>query len=188
MYCRACAYDLSGAPDPRCPECGRAFDPGNPRTYLRSLAWRRHRRWVCAAIALLVLYLVAPRGYVKGVAVLFPSAGSPSERITQWRLAPPRWLWAVPYPLWTLNKPATPGASVSGTAPSCDTRIERVRWFRPPEVVASVSMIDNGLNARTVHATLSTLVRRQCEGYTGVWVSPDDSTIPAYMRDEKDPW
>ena len=31
-YCRACGYDLQGL-DTQCPECGRAFNPGDWRTY-----------------------------------------------------------------------------------------------------------------------------------------------------------
>jgi len=34
MYCRACYYDLRGQDTPRCPECGRAFDPGDPGSFL----------------------------------------------------------------------------------------------------------------------------------------------------------
>ena len=26
-YCKGCGYCLRGLPEPRCPECGRAFDP-----------------------------------------------------------------------------------------------------------------------------------------------------------------
>lgn len=33
MYCRTCKYDLRGQVEPRCPECGRGFEPGNPKTY-----------------------------------------------------------------------------------------------------------------------------------------------------------
>ena len=29
-FCRRCGYELRGLPTPRCPECGRAFDPANP--------------------------------------------------------------------------------------------------------------------------------------------------------------
>jgi len=69
MYCRRCGYALVGLPENRCPECGRAFDPANPKSYLaNSRQWTR-RRWlrrillagVClAALAvadLLCLYL-----------------------------------------------------------------------------------------------------------------------------------
>ena len=31
--CLQCGYSLRGLPEPVCPECGRAFFPGDPRTY-----------------------------------------------------------------------------------------------------------------------------------------------------------
>jgi hypothetical protein len=34
MWCKKCGYALDGLSEPRCPECGRGFDPGNKRTYL----------------------------------------------------------------------------------------------------------------------------------------------------------
>ena len=34
MYCKRCYADLSGAKEPNCPACGRAFDLDRPRTYL----------------------------------------------------------------------------------------------------------------------------------------------------------
>lgn len=34
MRCKACGYDLRSLPEHRCPECGRRFDPDNPRTFL----------------------------------------------------------------------------------------------------------------------------------------------------------
>lgn len=45
MYCRACYYDLRGQETPRCPECGRAFDPGNPSSFL-DRPGRFYRLWV----------------------------------------------------------------------------------------------------------------------------------------------
>lgn len=33
-YCRGCRYILDGLASPRCPECGRRFDPGDPKTFL----------------------------------------------------------------------------------------------------------------------------------------------------------
>ncbi len=32
-FCLRCYYDLRGLPEPRCPECGRLFNPADPRTY-----------------------------------------------------------------------------------------------------------------------------------------------------------
>ncbi len=34
MYCRDCEYDLRGQVEPRCPECGRAYDPHVEDTFL----------------------------------------------------------------------------------------------------------------------------------------------------------
>jgi hypothetical protein len=31
--CRNCSYRLEGLTEPRCPECGRGFEPADPRTY-----------------------------------------------------------------------------------------------------------------------------------------------------------
>lgn len=36
MYCRRCLYNLANLTEPRCPECGQGFDPGDAKTYLRS--------------------------------------------------------------------------------------------------------------------------------------------------------
>lgn len=37
MYCRCCYYDLQRLDQDVCPECGEAFDRGNPKTYLTSI-------------------------------------------------------------------------------------------------------------------------------------------------------
>lgn len=33
MYCRNCGYQLDNLTQPRCPECGQGFQPGDPDTY-----------------------------------------------------------------------------------------------------------------------------------------------------------
>ena len=45
MYCRGCFYDLRGQETPRCPECGRAFDPGDPHSFLE-YPGRFHGVWI----------------------------------------------------------------------------------------------------------------------------------------------
>ena len=40
MYCRHCNYELRHLNNHACPECGTAFDPGNPSTFRR-----RTGRW-----------------------------------------------------------------------------------------------------------------------------------------------
>jgi rRNA maturation protein Nop10 len=57
MYCRACNFDLRGLTSNVCPECGRAFDPTHPATFL----WRPRSRWprlllrIGAGVALVLL-------------------------------------------------------------------------------------------------------------------------------------
>src|SRR5687767_11346256 len=45
--CRSCGYSLAGLPETRCPECGGAFDPTDPRTYSQG-TWTSRARdvWV----------------------------------------------------------------------------------------------------------------------------------------------
>jgi hypothetical protein len=53
-FCRQCGYALTGLSENRCPECGRAFEPGDPRTYLhqpRSWAVRRWTRRIALTLA-----------------------------------------------------------------------------------------------------------------------------------------
>ena len=52
-YCRKCGYELRGLTTPRCPECGRTFDPANPRTYRRRPIQRWHRHVKRAVIVLM---------------------------------------------------------------------------------------------------------------------------------------
>jgi hypothetical protein len=63
VHCKTCNYPLTNLAERRCPECGRAFDPADPRTWaLSDDAGRRFRRlsWaVLVAIIVLALFLIA---------------------------------------------------------------------------------------------------------------------------------
>ena len=58
MYCRKCFYALEGLDTNRCPECGRAFDPGDRRTYRRRPPWMSpgRRRALVATIVTTVYF------------------------------------------------------------------------------------------------------------------------------------
>ena len=59
--CRRCGYPLRGLSRPACPECGRGFDPNNPRSYttLTRLAQtymvRMYRGQIAAFLALVAM-------------------------------------------------------------------------------------------------------------------------------------
>jgi hypothetical protein len=62
MFCKKCGYALVGLDGQVCPECGRAFDPANRKTFSRKpprgLAWR----WGKRLAALLLPFLLAAGG------------------------------------------------------------------------------------------------------------------------------
>ncbi len=57
MFCRGCGYALIGLPGNRCPECGRDFDPGNPKTFLAHPRQSVRRRLVKIVLVLVCLTL-----------------------------------------------------------------------------------------------------------------------------------
>ena len=61
IRCLSCGYQLRGLSQSVCPECGRAFDPSDPKTFeSRPPEWRRRRRFRRAiALVVVVLALVA---------------------------------------------------------------------------------------------------------------------------------
>ncbi len=61
MYCRTCKYELKGLQERCCPECGTAFDPNKPATYLRTRHQRRDEaihRLVAGSVFILMGVLV----------------------------------------------------------------------------------------------------------------------------------
>lgn len=60
-FCRSCNYDLNGLSEHRCPECGREFDPENPKSFANTPDWhfRRKLKFVgICSVVLAVLYVV----------------------------------------------------------------------------------------------------------------------------------
>ncbi len=59
MYCRRCSYNLKQLDTPRCPECGRSFDPMNPATYRKTPSRIGHRvKWVMKIVVFFVIILL----------------------------------------------------------------------------------------------------------------------------------
>jgi len=76
-FCRGCGYALIGLESRLCPECGRGFDPANPRTFAkrppRPWFWRWGRR---------VLGMMLLLGISCGVGVEWLRRGWLSEQVT----------------------------------------------------------------------------------------------------------
>lgn len=116
VYCASCGYDLAGLPAGKCPECERAFDPGDAGTFdaWPRRAWRRRwiRRGLIAAAVIAAMAALAPRGYVEGTLAIEDGAGTIRE-FRRMQLVPPGWLTTATgwnYPGWTSH------ATSSGTA------------------------------------------------------------------------
>lgn len=105
-WCIICGYPLQPATSRTCPECGRAFDPGDPRTTdAKRFATRtRRRRRVLGAVAafVLVVVLVLPRSVVISTATL-TTVGGVRRIVTTTQTVAPRHLRFARslYPRWT---------------------------------------------------------------------------------------
>lgn len=82
MRCAKCAYDLRGLAEHRCPECGRAFDPAKPETFLqRPVSGHRLLGWMALSLACAIAPFIA-------IVVLRP------ERMQSWMLSFV-WIWSM---------------------------------------------------------------------------------------------
>ncbi len=61
MFCKRCRYNLTMIESRRCPECGRAFDAGDAKTYRKSVGWpkwlRRFFQWMLVFFTLVLVAL-----------------------------------------------------------------------------------------------------------------------------------
>jgi hypothetical protein len=57
MLCKSCHYPLKQLSEPRCPECGREFDPNDAETFISSIAdvWERRVRMLLFTLCMVVL-------------------------------------------------------------------------------------------------------------------------------------
>lgn len=79
-YCLGCSHPLKFVTEPACPECGRGFDPSDPRTFGESPFPMRR------AVARLAKALIVVGVLMLGVEVLL-SAWGVSELLVLWLLA-----------------------------------------------------------------------------------------------------
>ncbi len=106
-FCLFCGYALRGLPSGICPECGRAFDPRNPKTFdhaaRKTLRRRRVRLAVLLCAAGLVLYAVGPHGLREAVVTFHCRQCGGDLVFTRQQLKPSPWL-PVRWPGWTTQE------------------------------------------------------------------------------------
>jgi hypothetical protein len=115
--CLGCGYELRGLPEPVCPECGRAFDPGDPKTFDARTAAQRRRRLILRVLVLVavigLLAAIAPRGIMRSnVTLTCPDCGGVHDSV-RYELKPPGWI-SFRYPGFVLQS-GTLGTRTQGT-------------------------------------------------------------------------
>lgn len=102
--CIGCGYCLHGLEEPRCPECGRAFDSGDWRTF--DHGQRLPRRWLMIAVVPTAIGSAAMIAFRVALAIY-------GLQVTQ---------------LWLGGKPLT-GAAVQGAAEFADIGRRLSSWL-----------------------------------------------------------
>lgn len=125
-YCRKCDYDLSASEGPVCPECGRAFSPGDAKTW-RSYprrSWRsRWRRWRWVVIPVLVLIVLWPKGWVRTMVTWVDPVTSETVSSDSLLIAHPWWAGRGWYP--PIGR-TTQSAGVASAAPAANAQNVRL--------------------------------------------------------------
>ncbi|MGD8451817.1 MAG: hypothetical protein PVJ57_08365 [Phycisphaerae bacterium] len=96
--CQRCGYCILHLPEPRCPECGRPFDPEHATSALTSRESARPRRTQIVAIALILAGASTPfvlQAISNGVAAAQGRAAAKND-------------WAADCPLFHIDRSATP--------------------------------------------------------------------------------
>jgi len=78
--CRECGYDLQGLTEPRCPECGKLFDPMEKERILARAnlpAPRARGRWILVVLILVFIATLAAGIYVANRRRAAPSTAPP---------------------------------------------------------------------------------------------------------------
>jgi hypothetical protein len=59
-FCLGCGYSLAGLQQRVCPECGRPFDPNDPKTFAASARVPSRTSWILVALALIGALSIYP--------------------------------------------------------------------------------------------------------------------------------
>ncbi|MCG3126618.1 MAG: hypothetical protein CHACPFDD_01469 [Phycisphaerae bacterium] len=124
--CRGCGYLLRGLPAPVCPECGRSFDPTDPRSFLPSPRRHRARRWIVrgavglSIIALLFVFL--PRRVAMADMTFTCKDCGYSLRVRRWEPYAASWL-PIRYPGYASSTATAVGGSYGIPPRRCTSHV-----------------------------------------------------------------
>jgi predicted RNA-binding Zn-ribbon protein involved in translation (DUF1610 family) len=115
--CLGCGYRLRGLAAPMCPECGRAFDPGDLTTFDHDPRVRRRRRWATRiavwGTVIVLVAVFAPRGIMKSSMVFTCANCGQKITSTRWEARPPSWFPGQYLGLsWTTRTEPSPAKTV----------------------------------------------------------------------------
>lgn len=135
-FCLKCDYPLApvdGDTIGLCPECGRAFDLKDPRSFSPAPGHVRRWRWLrrgAVAMCLIALAIaLAPRGYVVCTLTLTSPTGL-NRTIERTELIAPGWLGGITYFGWTGDRDTSTGAAVRTRPTSFSFSLAaKKRWF-----------------------------------------------------------
>ncbi|MDB5330772.1 MAG: hypothetical protein JWP03_1923 [Phycisphaerales bacterium] len=97
--CIDCNYPLQGLADPRCPECGRGFDPANPKTMNLGRPIGSRARWLLRPTGRPTV-VVALLALIAMLAVTRPPLGAPSLAAARYWLQPRLWKTGTSLVTW----------------------------------------------------------------------------------------
>ncbi|MCG3131507.1 MAG: hypothetical protein FLDDKLPJ_02300 [Phycisphaerae bacterium] len=123
-FCLFCGYNLHGLPSDLCPECGRAFDPANPRTFdvrpggRHRAIRRRATRAVLATLVLFIAWALFPRGTTRTFITFRCTQCGKSLTVTRREPVPAAWC-PLRLPGWTSRSEASGVDAEGDLRPAC---------------------------------------------------------------------
>ncbi len=113
--CLTCGYLLRDLPAPTCPECGREFDPNDPKSYDAEPLQSRRRKWVRRGVVVagivVLLIAFAPRKIMRSSITFTCAQCQTANTLSRFEPRPPDWI-GVRYPglSWRSTKAPPIGA------------------------------------------------------------------------------
>ena len=113
--CLTCGYLLRDLPAPTCPECGRDFDPNDPKSYDAEPLRNKRRKWVRRGVVVagivVLLIAFAPHRIMQSSITFTCAQCQEANTVYRFEPRPPDWI-GIRYPSmsWRSTKPSPAGS------------------------------------------------------------------------------